>query len=194
MGAEEPGAVKKEERLGRGRRLARSLVPIILAVGLALLGYFSLGVVMGTDTPLVVVPSGSMRPTISVGDILLIQGVKPEEIVADPVKGDVIVFWQPGGSVRIVHRAVGKTEYGVITKGDANAYPDFFSPVPYSLIVGKWTGVKIPAWTGLGYLALILRGELYAPLGQIIWAAIILINILLIAREIFFSPRSRASP
>jgi signal peptidase len=193
MGSEEPGTVEKE-RLGRGHRLARSLIPVILAVGLALLGYFLLGAVLGTDTPLVVVPTGSMRPTIEVGDILLIQGVKPEEIVADPIRGDVIVFWQPGGSVRIVHRAIGKTEFGVITKGDANAYPDFFSPVPYSLIVGKWTGFKIPAWTGVGYLALILRGELYPPLGQIIWITIILVNILLIAREVFSSPKSRASP
>ncbi|MEM0482812.1 MAG: signal peptidase I [Nitrososphaerota archaeon] len=193
MGSEEPGTVEKE-RLSHGRRLARSLIPVILAVGLALLGYFLLGAVMRTDTPLVVVPTGSMRPTIEVGDILLIQGVKPDEIVADPIRGDVIVFWQPGGSVRIVHRAIGKTEFGVITKGDANAYPDFFSPVPYSLIVGKWTGVKIPAWTGVGYLALILRGELYPPLGQIIWITIILVNILLIAREVFSSPKSRAAP
>lgn len=124
----------------------------------------------------------------------MIQGVKPGEIVADPVNGDVIVFWQPGGGVRIVHRAIAKTEYGVVTKGDANAYPDFFSPVPYRLVIGKWTGVKIPSWTGIGYLALILRGELYQPLGQIIWATIILINILLIAREVLAPPKSKASP
>lgn len=191
MGEEE--GKTEEERLDRGRRIVKSIIPVAVAVALAFLGYLLLIVAMGTDTPLVVVPTGSMRPVIEVGDILLIQGVRPEEIVADPVRGDVIVFWQPGGSVRIVHRAIDKNEFGIITKGDANAYPDFFSPVPYRLVIGKWTGVKIPAWTGLGYLALILRGELYPPLGQIIWAAIILLNILLIAREIISPPKKKAS-
>ncbi|MEM1923439.1 MAG: signal peptidase I [Nitrososphaerota archaeon] len=192
MGSEGQGEAEKK-RLARGHRLARSLIPVIIAVAAAISAYFLLGIVMGTDTPLVVVPTGSMRPVIEVGDILLIQGVKPEEIIADPVRGDVIVFWQPGGSVRIVHRAIARSEYGIVTKGDANSYPDIFSPVPYSLVIGKWTGLKIPAWTGIGFLALILRGELYQPLGLIIWTVIILVNILLIAREIFSTPGKRAS-
>jgi signal peptidase I len=113
----------------------------------------------------VVVPTGSMRPVIEVGDILVIQGVRPEEIRADPLNGDVIVFWQPGSR----HQDSPQSHrygapYGVITKGDANAYPDFFSRrCPTSLVIGRWTGIKIPYWTGLGYLALILRGELYPP-------------------------------
>jgi len=192
LGPEEPTKAEKERVIG-ARRLVRLFLPLFLAVALAFAAYFLLGVALGTDTPLVVVPSGSMRPTIEVGDILIIRGVKPEEIVADPLSGDVIVFWPPGGGVRVVHRAIAKADGGVVTKGDANAYPDLFSPIPYSNVIGKWTGLKIPHWTGVGYLALILRGELYPPLGQIIWATIILANILLVAREVFSSRGRGAS-
>jgi signal peptidase len=181
------------KRLSRGRQVARTVVSYAIVLGAALAAYYLLGLFLNTDTPLVVVPSGSMRPVIEVGDILVIQGVRPEEIRADPVSGDVIVFWQPGGRVRIVHRAIDKNSYGVVTKGDANAYPDFFSPVPYSLIIGKWTGIKIPYWTGLGYLALILRGELYPPLGQVIWISIAIL-VALSFRDLFSSAKKRSAP
>jgi signal peptidase len=191
----DPEGEEKAEakRLSRGRQVARTVVSYAIVLGAALAAYYLLGLFLNTDTPLVVVPSGSMRPVIEVGDILVIQGVRPEEIRADPVSGDVIVFWQPGGRVRIVHRAIDKNFYGVVTKGDANAYPDFFSPVPYSLIIGKWTGIKIPYWTGLGYLALILRGELYPPLGQVIWISIAIL-VALSFRDLFSSAKKRSAP
>jgi signal peptidase len=191
----DPEGEEKAEakRLSRGRQVARTVVSYAIVLGAALAAYYLLGLFLNTDTPLVVVPSGSMRPVIEVGDILVIQGVRPEEIRADPVSGDVIVFWQPGGRVRIVHRAIDKNSYGVVTKGDANAYSDFFSPVPYSLIIGKWTGIKIPYWTGLGYLALILRGELYPPLGQVIWISIVIL-VALSFRDLFSSAKKRSAP
>jgi signal peptidase len=192
MGSE--GEEKTEaKRLSRTRQIVKVVIPYAAVLVGALATYYVLGLSLGTDTPLVVVPTGSMRPVIEVGDILVIQGVRPEEIRADPLNGDVIVFWQPGSNIRIVHRAIERGPLGVITKGDANAYPDFFSPVPYDLVIGRWTGIKIPYWTGLGYLALILRGELYRPLGQIIWLTIIVL-VILSFRDLFSPPKRRAYP
>jgi hypothetical protein len=47
-----------------------------------------------------------------------------------------------------------------------------------------WTGFKIPYWIGLGYIILILSGEMYKPLGLIIIALIILLNIFSIIYDI----------
>jgi len=63
--------------------------------------------------------SGSMEPEIRVGSTIFIY---PANLVA---VGDVIVFHPTGlGREMIVHRVVGKTAEGYITKGDAAAKTD----------------------------------------------------------------------
>ncbi|MEM0204970.1 MAG: signal peptidase I [Nitrososphaerota archaeon] len=142
---------------------------------------------IGSSFPFLVVKSGSMEPVIHVGDIIITIPVQPSEIKADPKDGDVIVFFKPPycDDLRylIVHRAIGVTEEGFITKGDANSMSDPWSPVPPSCIVGKWTGMKIPYWTGLGYLSLFVKGEIFPPYGRITLVLLIIVNVLLIFLE-----------
>ncbi len=142
---------------------------------------------LGITFPLLVVKSGSMRPVIEVGDIIIVTPVNPSEIRASPGNGDVIVFYRPGEkgnpSFIIVHRAIARVEGGVVTKGDANAVADYWSPVPYDHIIGRWTGLSIPSWTGIGFLSLFLKGEIFYPAGPILVLFLILVNILLIVRD-----------
>lgn len=157
-------------------------------ISLIALGIFSaVQSTIGSSFPFLVVKSGSMEPVINVGDIIITVPVQPSEIRADPKDGDVIVFFKPPycGDVRylIVHRAIGVTEEGFITKGDANSMSDPWSSVPPSCIVGKWTGMKIPYWTGLGYLSLFMKGEVFPPYGRIALVLLIIINVLLIFLE-----------
>lgn len=144
----------------------------------------ALGTVLGTQYPLLVVASGSMRPTLEVGDIIIVEGVDYESIHASPTDGDVVVYRDPRpfGSELIVHRAVDKTPLGLITKGDANQRPDPWSPIPPNYVVGKWTGIKIPYWTGLGYLSLLLKSPPLRDVAYVIVLALIAVNLALIIR------------
>ncbi|MEM4216406.1 MAG: signal peptidase I [Candidatus Methanomethylicaceae archaeon] len=115
--------------------------------------------VSGTNMPFAAVMSGSMEPTIPTGSLLFIQKVSGEEIVAgDRPVGDVIVFYFPETKITDYflfavydpvpwsHRAIDKEEingkYYILTKGDANAYPDEnpYNPrswVPEDRVIGK---------------------------------------------------------
>jgi signal peptidase len=66
--------------------------------------------------------SGSMRPTMDVGDMAIVR-----EVPADSIQpGDIIQFWREGEM--IIHRVVEARGKGdgrlFVTKGDANAEPD----------------------------------------------------------------------
>jgi len=127
--------------------------------------WFGLQAGLRTQYPLLTVASGSMIPTLNVGDLIAVQGITNySEAKAgfwkSPDEGDIIVFHRPpqGGSDElIVHRAVSKTlgDDGLWyfrTQGDNNAYPDGWT-VAQSLIVGKVVG-KVPY---LGYIPLTIR-------------------------------------
>lgn len=124
--------------------LTTIVVPtIIIAIFISLLNS-----VMGTGSPLAVVEIdmspwyvSSMYPTLFPGDLLILSGKE------DLQMGDVVVYRNPYSNKNIVHRIVGtKTDqYGEIryvTKGDYNAYPDFYNPSNED-VVGKWVGIKI---------------------------------------------------
>jgi signal peptidase len=77
-----------------------------------------------------VVASGSMSPTISTGDLIV---VREESTYA---QGDVVTYRDSSGSL-ITHRIVGATDDGqFITKGDANNVADNATVAP-SQIVGE---------------------------------------------------------
>ncbi|MCS7125998.1 MAG: signal peptidase I [Aigarchaeota archaeon] len=168
------------------------LVFITLFILLGLLVIAALYNLSGEVFPLLVVKSGSMEPVLSRGDIILIEKVSPDEIRADIVNGDIIVFYKPGTNILIVHRAIRKVDGGFITKGDANTGSDYFSPVPPENIVGRWTGMKIPSWSGLGYLSLFLRGELYPPYGKIVLIVLLVINVVFIVKDILSRGKKNA--
>lgn len=170
--------------MGRREKAANSAAFIITIM---LLGILLLAIIYnlsGEVFPLLVVKSGSMEPVLVRGDIIIMERIDPEMVRVGPVDGDVIIFYKPGTKTLIVHRAVGRVENGFITKGDANPGIDYFSPIPPENVVGRWTGIKIPYWTGLGYLSLFLRGEIYPPYGRIVLVLLLLINIIIIVRDI----------
>ncbi len=168
----------------------RGFLPLIALLLVFFTLFVGLGLALETRTPLVVVASGSMRPVLHEGDILLIEGVRFEEIRASPVDGDIVVYRRPYDDKLIVHRAIAKGPNALITKGDANSAPDPF-PVPPEAIVGRWTGLMIPHWTGLGYLTLFLRGEIFPPWGPVTLAVLIAAELVNLAVRYVMRGRQR---
>lgn len=99
------------------------LIDILIIIGIIaglLLIYLGLRFFLATDTPIVVIASGSMSPALEVGDLAVVQGVSSSDIQI----GDMIVFDSPEG-VRTIHRVTQMQTLlnGTIlfkTKGDAN--------------------------------------------------------------------------
>jgi len=151
-----------------------SVARVLILVGLVFVvtygGMAVARIVMNTESPVMVVPSTSMVPTLNVGDIVIVKGVDPNTITV----GTIIIFRSPGGTIDIIHRVVGIVKEGDAlyfqTKGDHNAAPDPWSPgVPEQNVKGVLAG-KIPY---LGYITLTLQG----PLGIILIAMLIFLMI-----------------
>ena len=81
------------------------------------------------------IASGSMRPTLDVGDIAITIQTRPETIKV----GDIIQYWREGEAAPTIHRVVEIYESGgtthIITKGDANTAPD--DPITTTQTIGK---------------------------------------------------------
>jgi len=187
------------------REYFQTIVTIVLIV-VAVLGFwFGSQLVLHSEHPALAVASGSMcvlpgsycdgwthpfEHTLHVGDLIIVQGVSPEDIYAAPYNttgrsGDIIVFNSPYGSDLIVHRAISKREEaGIIyltTKGDGNSGPD--SEISASNVIGKVV-LRIP-W--LGHVALFMQRSsgIYIVVGLII---------LLVALEFLVPAFKKAKP
>ena len=108
---------------------------------------------LNTQTPMVVVVSGSMEPEINKGDLLFLRGMDAEHIKEQDSdhEGDIIVYdarglWEGAPEDPIVHRVVDKYyedgRWYFITKGDANAKVDK-EPVSASRVLGVVCG-RVP--------------------------------------------------
>src|SRR5579871_4019260 len=120
---------------GPARRRVRSWVGTGFAIAL-LAGIVGSWVRLGTTTPLVTVATGSMVPTLHVGDIALMESLhgKPPKvgmIVEAPVPIDVQqhLHYPP----TVTHRVVEISGVMLTTKGDANQAKDPFQ-VPLSKV------------------------------------------------------------
>ena len=152
--------------------LAKTVFLFAIVIGGTLAGYgvFMLG--MGTTTPLVVVTSESMLPTLEVNDLLVLQGRAPEDIAVN----DIIVFrasWYT--EAPIVHRVVSIEEvngtYRYYTRGDNNPSQDFVYRT-YEDIVGVlvWRipqvgGISLflRSWPGMLFMAAVFIAILIVP-------------------------------
>jgi signal peptidase I len=154
----------------------KTAIMVILLIAVVFGFWYGSQLVLNTQYPALAVASGSMctlpgsycdgwshpfSRTLHVGDLIIVQGVDPEEIKAAPEPdGDIIVFHQPlGGNDLIVHRAIKKeigshSEIYFTTKGDGNTGPDSV-PVPGDQVVGKVI-LRIP-W--IGHIALFLHNS-----------------------------------
>lgn len=132
-------------------------------------GLFTIG--MGTSTPLVVVTSGSMSPTLERGYLLVLQRQSPENIEVD----DIIVFqasWHTEAPVvhRVIEREYVDGEYRYTTKGDNNQLPDH----PYT-VYEDIVGVVVSAIPYIGYITLILQEPGVLPLIILVLIVIIIL-------------------
>lgn len=145
-------------------RTALTLVLIFVIIyGGANIIYLATQLALRTEYPALAVASGSMLPTLNIGDLIIVQGVNPEKICADKLKGDILVFRNPyNPSELIVHRAV-KIErrgsyYLITTLGDYYSRygeRDQFSPWNSSLLIGKVIA-RVPY---IGNLSLLFQAE-----------------------------------
>ncbi|NHJ24938.1 MAG: signal peptidase I [Candidatus Lokiarchaeota archaeon] len=175
-------ATEKEKKKFLNKKVIFAIVMISVAFFGSFLVYFILQVALNTESPIVVVVSGSMEPTIHEGDLLFVKGTSPEDIkngTAEDKDGDIIVFdarglWIGAPEEPIVHRVIDKFFVGDIwyfrTKGDANSLPDA-APVPESNVIGVVIG-GIPY---IGWVKIFLtRSGLLIPLLVIISALLII--------------------
>jgi len=154
----------------------KTAIMVILIIGVVFGFWYGSQLVLNTQYPALAVASGSMcklhrmncdgwshpfSQTLHIGDLIIIQGVAPEEIEGAPYPdGDIIVFHQPSaGGELIVHRAIKKEirsdgEIYFTTKGDGNTGPDSV-PVPEDQVIGKVI-LRIP-W--IGHIALFLHNS-----------------------------------
>ncbi len=177
------GTVMKIFRLLRTNPTARVVILIVILFVATYGGVEVLRVGLHTESPLMVVSSESMVPTLNVGDIILVRGVDPQTITV----GTIIIFHSPYDySMPIVHRVVAvNNEGGAIffeTKGDHNQIRDGWK-VPAANLMGAYVA-KFPY---VGLLSLELRG----PLGVTV---IILLVALIIAVEYRESKPSKTKP
>ena len=131
-----------------------------------------LKLVLNTESPLMVVSSGSMIPTLNVGDIILVRGADPNSITV----GTIIIFHSPYDyQMPIVHRVIAISNEGnsvfFQTKGDNNPGPDGWS-VPGENLMGVYVA-KLPY---VGLISLELRGPLGVTLIILLVALIIAIE------------------
>ena len=153
-----------------GRGLTYVLVVVAIVVGAQLFVGSALG-----SSPVYVVVSKSMVPTLKIGDLVITQGVPFGSISV----GQVIIYIQPTpqgtcpnpSGLTIVHRVVNITSSGLITQGDdraTNPFPDEPSqwpPVPAECV----KGVVVLAIPYLGLVSMLIPYPLnYALVGLIL--------------------------
>ena len=174
-----PGEPLRRPRRARSSRpvLARLLASLLL-VGVILVMAGQV-VLAATGFQPLVIRSGSMTPTLSVGDIVISRAVPPTRVRA----GDIVTFERPdGGGGLITHRVRTATEVGATvrfeTRGDANSVSEHWT-VPSSGAIGLdvlrvprvgWSVHALQSvWVRIGVIVLV---SLWAGVGlaRRIWA------------------------
>ncbi len=185
----------------------------ILIIAIVFCLWYGSQTVLNTPYPALAVASGSMckaqhmhcdgwshpfESTLHIGDLIIVQGINPEEIKAESYPyGDIIIFHKPKDRVNsldelIVHRAIESRinlNNGLMyfeTKGDGNTSEDPFDhdyrgenytwdgKISENLVVGKVV-MRIP-W--IGHIALFMHGS------SGMFIIVILIVILVVAEVI----------
>ncbi len=161
----------------------KTLLLAIVLVGSVIAFWFGLRAALGTEYPFLTVASGSMRPTLNVGDLIVVQGIwNASDLKAAPRPvGDIVVFRSPRTEGElIVHRAVNKVYHNglwyIETEGDANGSTDVWTGsdtwqgmISEKILVGRVIG-KVPL---LGYVPLYIR----TPIGFLVIAILVVIII-----------------
>ncbi|KAK8595669.1 hypothetical protein V6N13_000365 [Hibiscus sabdariffa] len=106
------------------RQILSQAISLGMVVSMALIIWKGLICITGSESPVVVVLSGSMEPGFKRGDILFLYMNK------DPIRTGQIVVFNDGQDIPIVHRVIevherrDSKEADILTKGDANPSDD----------------------------------------------------------------------
>ncbi|KAH7722321.1 microsomal signal peptidase subunit [Aphelenchoides avenae] len=129
------------------RQFVYQVLNLCMIVSSALMIWKGLIVATGSESPIVVVLSGSMEPAFFRGDLLVLTNR-----LDDPIRaGDITVFKIDGRDIPIVHRVIKVHEQSwedtkFLTKGDNNQVDDrgLYAPGQYWLqrkdVVGRAKG------------------------------------------------------
>lgn len=195
----------------------RTALGIALVIAIVLVFFFCLELALGTAVPVRVIESGSMctdpagcngwtdafEQTLHRGDIIIIQGVQPQEINANYPNSDIIVYQNPQNptATPIVHRVVA--EYYINdtwyfqTKGDGNA-PIWPAPIDASYYDSHqiwFTGQGVPQDLVLGRVVMRIPyfGSIILFMQENNWAlSIVIVLIAALVLIAFFLPVIRA--
>lgn len=178
MTPEQRNKLQKQNPVSKAIRLVRQNPTVRVGLIIALLFVATYGSVevlrlgLRTESPLMVVSSESMVPTLNVGDIILVSGIDPHQVTV----GTIIIFHSPNNyDMPIVHRVIEIINEGnsifFRTKGDHNPGPDGWR-VPAPNLMGVYVA-KLPY---VGILSLQLRGPLGITLIVLLVALIIVIE------------------
>lgn len=129
---------------------SKAIFYVLIVVFVVVAAQLVVGSALGSS-PVYVVVSGSMMPTLEKGDLVITQSVPFDSIQV----GQVIIYQQPTGSgtcpnpsgETIVHRVVAVTSDGLITQGDNRVS----NPVPDE--PGRWPPVTAECLDGKVILA-----------------------------------------
>jgi len=173
-------AVETLKRLWKNEYFQTAITIALLF--LVVLGfYYGAQAALGTEYPALAVASGSMLPTLNIGDLIIVQKIDPFQIRADPngLTGDILVYKR--GSELIVHRAVKKelrgNVYYITTRGDNSGVDD--PAWPSTDLVGKVIA-RIPY---VGNFSLFLHSE------RNMYVLFLLFLVILIILMLPFGPR-----
>ena len=151
--------------VGRRSRRSRLLTGLLVAAGA---GVLAIGLAVRVESlHFQTVLSGSMRPTLSPGDVAVTQAV-PLSVLR---VGDVTVVQPPGEGVPVIHRITTLQDGVITTKGDANSVDDpwhlrLAGPTAYRLVgvvplIGWLASLQRPALLLAGLLVgLVILDEL----------------------------------
>lgn len=106
------------------KKLLLQCVVLGMVVSSALMMWKGLMLLTNTESPIVVVLTGSMEPLFHRGDILFLNWD-----YTPPTPGDIVVFKVPNQEIPIVHRVIAlqpleNGDYNCLTKGDNNEVND----------------------------------------------------------------------
>ncbi|XWS26987.1 hypothetical protein CRYUN_Cryun26dG0077200 [Craigia yunnanensis] len=118
------GWIEENMKSTQIRQILNQAFSLGMIIASALMIWKGLICITGTESPIVVVLTGSMEPGFKRGDILFLYMNK------DPVRAGEIVVFNDGRDIPIVHRVIevherqGTKEADILTKGDANNMDD----------------------------------------------------------------------
>lgn len=171
----------------RSSKSFKAALQLIFSFTLAFVLIMSIRMALGVENPIFVVSSGSMYPTLNIGDLIVVQRAAPNQLEI----GDIVVFMDPYARLKapIVHRIVdiiidNSGNYKIATTGDALGVGlDQFSPWDASLLIGKVI-MRFP-YIGNIYLPLLSEKNI------IIRGVFIIIALIIIVLVSFFSDKDK---